>query len=108
MADRGVPVDALASEWERLANDGKTPMFVALDGKAAGIVAVADTVKPDSKTAIAALKRMGLEVVMLTGDNPRTAKAIAGRSAAGTNATCALRKANGLMASGLPGAWPQP
>ena len=77
MTDRGVQADALASEWERLANDGKTPMFVALDGKAAGIVAVADTVKPDSKAAIAALKRLGLEVVMLTGDNPRTANAIA-------------------------------
>ena len=77
MTDRGVQADALASEWERLANDGKTPMFVALDGKAAGIVAVADTVKPDSKAAIAALKRLGIEVVMLTGDNPRTANAIA-------------------------------
>jgi len=77
MADRGVQADSLASEWERLANEGKTPMFVAVDGKAAGIVAVADTVKPDSKAAIAALKRMGLEVVMLTGDNPRTANAIA-------------------------------
>ncbi|MCL4798896.1 MAG: heavy metal translocating P-type ATPase [Burkholderiales bacterium] len=77
MTDRGVQIGALGAEWERLANDGKTPMFVALDGKPAGIVAVADTVKPDSKAAIAALKRMGLEVVMLTGDNPRTAQAIA-------------------------------
>ena len=77
MSDRAVLADALASEWERLANGGKTPMFVAIDGKAAGIVAVADTVKPDSKAAIAALKRMGIEVVMLTGDNPRTANAIA-------------------------------
>jgi len=77
MADCGVQTGALGTEWERLANDGKTPMFVAVDGKPAGIVAVADTVKPDSKAAIAALKRMGLEVVMLTGDNPRTAQAIA-------------------------------
>jgi P-type Cu+ transporter len=77
MNDRGVQAGALESEWERLANDGRTPMFVAVDGKAAGIVAVADTVKPDSKSAIAALKGMGLEVVMLTGDNPRTAQAIA-------------------------------
>ena len=77
MADRGVDAGSLAAESERLASDGKTPMFVALDGKAAGIVAVADTVKPDSKSAIAALKRMGIEVVMLTGDNPRTAAAIA-------------------------------
>jgi Cu+-exporting ATPase len=60
-----------------LADDGKTPMFAAVDGKAAGIVAVADTVKEDSAEAIAALQKMGIEVVMITGDNKRTAKAIA-------------------------------
>ncbi len=60
-----------------LADDGKTPMYVAIDGKAAGIVAVADTVKEDSAEAISALKEMGIEVVMLTGDNQRTAQAIA-------------------------------
>ena len=77
MRDRGIPADALTNDWERLANDGKTPMYVAIDGKAAGLVAVADTVKPDSKAAVDALKGMGIEVVMLTGDNERTAKAIA-------------------------------
>ena len=65
------------SQWERLAAEGKTPMYVAVDGAAAGLVAVADTVKPDSRAAIDALKRLGIEIVMLTGDNERTAKAIA-------------------------------
>jgi Cu+-exporting ATPase len=60
-----------------LANDGKTPIYVAVDGNAAGIVAVADTVKEDSKAAIQSMKAMGLEVVMMTGDNERTGTAIA-------------------------------
>jgi len=60
----------------KLADDGKTPMFIAIDNKAAGIIAVADTIKPDSKEAIALLRKMGLEVVMITGDNTRTANAI--------------------------------
>lgn len=60
----------------QLADDGKTPMFAAIDGKAAGIIAVADIIKPDSKEAISRLKDMGLEVIMLTGDNSRTANAI--------------------------------
>ncbi len=60
-----------------LADNGKTPMFIAIDGKAAGIIAVADIVKEDSKEAIAQLKKLGLEVVMITGDNTRTANAIA-------------------------------
>ena len=77
MRDRGIAIEALISDWERLANEGKTPMYVSIDGKAGGLIAVADTVKPDSKAAIAALKRLGIEVVMLTGDNARTAKAIA-------------------------------
>jgi Cu+-exporting ATPase len=67
----------LEAKSEILANDGKTPMFIAVDGKAAGIIAVADTVKDDSKEAIAALHQMGIEVVMITGDNRRTAEAIA-------------------------------
>ncbi len=77
MRERNVDIAALTGEWERLAEDGKTPMYVAIDGTAAGLVAVADTVKPDSAPAIAELKRMGIEVVMLTGDNARTANAIA-------------------------------
>jgi Cu+-exporting ATPase len=77
MRDRRITLDGLEAEAARLADEGKTPMYVALDGRAAGIVAVADTIKPDSVEAIATLKRMGLETVMITGDNERTAKAIA-------------------------------
>jgi Cu+-exporting ATPase len=77
MRDRGIAIDPLVADWERLATEGKTPMYICADGKALGLVAVADTVKPDSKAAIEVLKRLGIEVVMLTGDNERTAKAIA-------------------------------
>jgi Cu+-exporting ATPase len=75
--DRGIPIDALEADWGRLANEGKTPMYLSIDGKAAGLVAVADTVKPDSKAAIDALKALSIKVVMLTGDNERTGHAIA-------------------------------
>ncbi|NWF63551.1 MAG: heavy metal translocating P-type ATPase [Chloroflexi bacterium] len=67
----------LEEKSKSLADDGKTPMFVAVDGKVAGIVAVADTVKEDSAEAIKALQGLGIEVVMITGDNRRTAEAIA-------------------------------
>lgn len=77
MRDRGIAIDGLNSIWEWLASDGKTPMYIAIDEKSAGLVAVADTVKPDSKEAIKLLKAMGIEVIMLTGDNKRTADAIA-------------------------------
>jgi Cu+-exporting ATPase len=77
LRDRGVPADVLLPQWERLASEGKTPMYVAVDGQAAGLIAVADTVKPDSRGAIEILKGLGIEVVMLTGDNERTGLAIA-------------------------------
>jgi Cu+-exporting ATPase len=77
MQDRGVAVETLLPQWEQLAGEGKTPMYVGIDGKAAGLVAIADTVKPDSAAAIDILKRLGIEVVMLTGDNERTGRAIA-------------------------------
>lgn len=77
MRDQGVPIDALVAVSERLANEGKTPMYIAADGQLLGLVAAADTVKPDSRAAIEALKGLGVEVVMLTGDNERTAQAIA-------------------------------
>jgi Cu+-exporting ATPase len=75
--DAGTDTAALQAEADRLSGLGRTPMFVAVDGEAAGLVAVADTVKPDSAAAVAALQRLGLEVVMITGDNQRTAAAIA-------------------------------
>jgi len=77
MIREGIALSGLERQAQQLADDGKTPMFVAVDNQAAGLIAVADTVKEDSRMAIAALKRMGLEVVMITGDNERTAQAIA-------------------------------
>ncbi len=77
MADRNIEARGLLDIAEALAPQGKTPMFIAIDGKAAGVIAVADTVKPDSKASVAALKSMNIEVIMLTGDNKLTAEAIA-------------------------------
>ena len=77
MEERKVFLNGFLEKAEHLSSEGKTPMFLAVDGEAAGIIAVADTLKENSKEAVEALHRMGLEVVMLTGDNQRTAKAIA-------------------------------
>jgi Cu+-exporting ATPase len=77
MRDRGISLDGLEKEAERLADEGKTPMFVAMDGRAAGIIAVADTIMENSKEAVEALHRLRLEVAMITGDNAHTANAIA-------------------------------
>jgi Cu+-exporting ATPase len=77
MKDRGIQFDGLLKKAEELSTQGKTPMFVALDQRPAGIVAVADTLKENSKEAVEALHRMGVEVAMITGDNRRTAEAIA-------------------------------
>ena len=77
MRQNGVPIDGLTPQAERWAEDGKTVLYFAQQGRALGMLAVADTVKPDSAAAIAALKRSGCRVVLLTGDNTRTANAIA-------------------------------
>ena len=78
MNQRGVPLDQPAQDMAaQFASGGKTPMFVAVDGRLAGVIAVADTVKPESREAIEALQHMGLETVMMTGDNQRTAEAVA-------------------------------
>jgi len=80
MRDRQVTgVEGLISKLEEFEGDGKTAMVVAVDGEAIGVVAVADTLKENSAEAIARLRKMGLEVAMLTGDNRRTAEAIARR-----------------------------
>jgi len=77
MTERGFDFTPFKSAAENLSSHGKTPMFIAIDGKSAGIIAVADTLKEHSKEAVTELKALGLQVVMLTGDNRRTAQAIA-------------------------------
>ena len=77
MRDYAIDVASLQDAAERLAGAGRTPMYVAVDGTLAGLVAVADPIRDTSRSSIARLHRMGLEVVMLTGDNRRTAEAIA-------------------------------
>ena len=77
MQEHGVALDGLAEDGERLAAEGKTPMFLVIDGAAAGVIAVADTLKPHAREAVAALRGLGLRLVMITGDARRTAEAIA-------------------------------
>ncbi|MDR1663799.1 MAG: heavy metal translocating P-type ATPase [Clostridiales bacterium] len=77
MDERGILAESAARASHRLAKEGKTPVYVAIDGEFAGIVAVADAVKPGSKAAVESLRGMGVEVIMLTGDNKRTSAAVA-------------------------------
>jgi Cu+-exporting ATPase len=77
MRESQIPLDGLSSTAAELAASGKTPMFLASEGRALGIIAVADALKPSSVEDVARLRRLGLEVVMLTGDNVQTAMAIA-------------------------------
>ena len=77
MADYAVKIEPLRAAAERLADEGKTPMYVSLDGALAGLIAVADPIKPTSRAAIERMRRMGLRVVLLTGDNQKTAEAVA-------------------------------
>ncbi|MBT6604938.1 HAD-IC family P-type ATPase, partial [Candidatus Bathyarchaeota archaeon] len=77
MNEREYPLNGLDAEMTRLQSEAKTAMLVAVDGAVAGVIAVADTVKDGSLEAIAELKEMGLEVIMITGDNQKTAEAIA-------------------------------
>jgi P-type Cu+ transporter len=77
MDDSGVELEGMAEISNNLANEGKTPMYITIDGKIAGIIGVADIVKETSLKAIEKLHKMGIEVAMITGDNKRTAEAIA-------------------------------
>jgi Cu+-exporting ATPase len=107
MRREGVETKEFEAGASQLADEGKTPMFVAVDGKPYGIIAVADTLKEDSIAALRALQRMGIEVVMMTGDNERTARAIARQ--AGIERVLAevlpdekARQVEMLQAKGLP------
>ena len=77
LTEAGIDVTALTPQASRAAAAGQTPMFAAVDAEAAGLIVVADPVKPDSAGAVAQLKALGLEVWMLTGDNAATAQAVA-------------------------------
>jgi len=75
--DRGLSLNGLEEEANRLWEKGRTVMFLGLDSQVMGVIALADTIKPDAREAVGELHRMGIEVVMLTGDNQRTAETIA-------------------------------
>ncbi|WP_407715032.1 heavy metal translocating P-type ATPase [Comamonas testosteroni] len=77
MRELGLSVDGFAAEAERLGSEGKTPLYAAIGGRVAAMIAVADPIKPTSKAAIDALHALGLKVAMITGDNRHTAEAIA-------------------------------
>jgi Cu+-exporting ATPase len=77
LAEAGISTATVEPAAAELSAQGKTPVLAAVDGEPAGVLAIADTIKGDSATAIAALRRLGIDVVMLTGDNARTAAAIA-------------------------------
>ena len=77
MIENNINIESLHVESDRLAIEGKTPMYIAINNKLSGIIAVADTVKENSKAAIEELKKMNVNVAMITGDNKKTAEAIA-------------------------------
>ncbi|HEU4792162.1 MAG TPA: heavy metal translocating P-type ATPase, partial [Nitrolancea sp.] len=77
LADHGIGADDLSEPAGALAAAGKTPTFISIDGTMAGIIAVADTIKPSARALISTLKQAGIETVMITGDNRRTAEAVA-------------------------------
>ncbi|MBQ6718487.1 MAG: heavy metal translocating P-type ATPase [Clostridia bacterium] len=76
-AEKGIDTSAITELADKLSNDGKTPLVFVEDGVLIGVIAVADTIKAESKGAVATLKKMGIRVIMLTGDNQKTANAVA-------------------------------
>ena len=83
MDEAGAPVAAVRQDAERLAGEGKTPMYVAIDGALAGVIAVADVLKSSSREAVGRLRAMGVEIALITGDNKETADAIASEAGVG-------------------------
>jgi len=77
MAEKNIAFKEFQSDCDALADAGKTPVYVSINARAAGIIAIADTVKPESKSSVEALKKMGIDVMMITGDNKKTAEAVA-------------------------------
>lgn len=77
MVERQIDIEGLGQKSDQLAEEGKTPMYIAIEGKLGGMIAVADTVKSSSKEAVETLHKMGIQVAMITGDNKKTAEAIA-------------------------------
>ncbi len=77
MREIGVDISGFATTAERLGQEGKSPLYAAIDGQLAAIIAVADPIKPSTPAAINALHQLGIKVAMITGDNARTAQAIA-------------------------------
>ena len=77
LEERALPLGVLEAQAEALAEEGKTPMFVVVDGAVFGVIGVADVLKPDSPEAVRSLRSLGLDVYMITGDNRRTAAAVA-------------------------------
>lgn len=80
MRENGVDISALAESYAKLSADGKSVLFVAVDGSAAGAIGIADRIKPSSQEAVEKLRRMHIEVVMVTGDNERTARTVAAQT----------------------------
>jgi Cu+-exporting ATPase len=77
MHEHGIFENGLSPELERLSSEGKTPVLVAVDGEVAGVVAVADTIREEAREAVDRLRKMGLEVAMITGDNEISARSVA-------------------------------